>query len=180
MTRTGERQGNVPHRRLHWRWVAVGVVVAVVVVLLGPLIASQVSALSYAGVRTALQARGASVQDQGPSGPDAFLVGTDHELLVNGARVGVYEYPTAFQANLDAASISSDGTTFSRDLGPFGHTAITVDYIAPPHWFHAGRVIVFYDGCDAHLVGLLTQVVGPPFAGANNWQATCAALPSVG
>jgi hypothetical protein len=97
-------------------------------------------------------------------GSQPFLGGADHRLIVNGTDVDVFEYRTTFGAGLDAAHISSDGSTITGGFGPFGNT-VTVDFIAPPHWFHAGRVIVLYVGLDASLLKLFQDVLGPQFAG---------------
>lgn len=147
-------------------------IVAAILLVLG--LFSQVTALSYAGVRDQLRARGATVVERGVSGSAPFLAGTDHELLVDGVAISVYEYSTAIGADLDAARISSDGTTFTKQFGPWGGSAATVDYIAPPHWFLSGRVIVLYVGCDTHIVMVLNGVLGSPVADAGEWQAACA------
>lgn len=123
----------------------------------------QVSATSYADVRDTLRGRGAQVQEDG-IGTDTFLGGVDHRLTVNAAGVDVFEYRTALGASLDAASISPDGSTISRRFGPFGSTTI-IDYVAPPHWFHVGRVLVRYVGRDDNVLALLRAVLGAQFAG---------------
>jgi hypothetical protein len=42
-----------------------------------------------------------------------------------------------------------------------------VDWGAPPHHFRRGRVIVSYIGDDRAIIGLLTAVLGPQFAGGS-------------
>ena len=42
---------------------------------------------------------------------------------------------------------------------------IHVDWIAPPHFYHTGRVIVLYVGSNADLIRLLEATLGPQFAG---------------
>jgi hypothetical protein len=42
---------------------------------------------------------------------------------------------------------------------------VTVDWIAPPHDYQRGRVIVIYTGDDEAITRLLTAVLGPQFAG---------------
>jgi hypothetical protein len=136
----------------------------VLVVLLAVLLFTQLTAASYASVRDALRAHGATVTEQG-IGSSPFLNGTDHRLTVNGAGIDVFEYRTTLGASLDAARISRDGSTFSSGFGLFGGQAATVDYLAPPHWFHTGRVIVLYVGQDPSILSLLQAVVGKQFAG---------------
>ena len=40
-----------------------------------------------------------------------------------------------------------------------------VDWVAPPHFFLKGRVVVIYVGSDTGIVSLLTNVLGSQFAG---------------
>jgi hypothetical protein len=84
-----------------------------------------------------------------------------------------YEYVTTHDAALDEACISPDGSTITSAGFLGSSSALIVDYVAPPHWFYAGRIIVLYVGCDASLIDLLQQVLGPPFAGDPIWQAIC-------
>jgi hypothetical protein len=137
---------------------------AVVIALLVVAFATQLTTASYTSVRDALRAHGATVQENG-LGSQPFLNGTDHRLTVNGAGIDVFEYRSTLGASLDARRISSDGSTFSSSFGPLGGQAATVDYLASPHWFHTGRVIVLYVGQDASILGLLQTVLGKQFAG---------------
>lgn len=128
--------------------------------------------LSYDGLKDALRAQGATLQDDG-GGSGGDLTGTVHFLVVNGTKINVYEYDTTPDAERDVPRISPDGSTIISQ-GPFGgqHGSV-IDYIKPPHWFHMGRIIVLYVGCDESLGGLLQQVLGSPFAGDVNWQTPC-------
>jgi hypothetical protein len=114
----------------------------------------------------ALRMAGATVGERESGGGFSFLHGAPHPLLVNGQEVTVFEYAAPALADLDAASVSPDGSTFHTGVGPFGSTVI-VDYIAPPHFYKSGRVIVLYVGQDAGILRLLRQIFGPPFAGAD-------------
>jgi hypothetical protein len=125
---------------------------------------SQVTAFSYADLKAALRARGASVAESGAASTLTFQ-GTGHNLTVNGAQVAAYEYGTALAAQYDASRVSSDGSTFRGGVGPFGGTAVSVDWIAPPHHYRRGRVIVTYIGDDNAITTLLTGILGPQFAG---------------
>ena len=142
-------------------WLGVGLALA----LIGAVaLATQLTGMSYAGLRDALRAQGANVQENG-LGSQPFLNGADRRLVVNGAGVDVFEYSTTAGASLDAARISRDGSTIGAGFGPLGGSAAMVDFIAPPHWFHAGRVIVLYVGRDSGVLAALTAPLGPPFAG---------------
>lgn len=124
----------------------------------------QASAFSYQDFLAALAARGASVQERGAASTLTFQ-GTGHALTVNGAAVDVYEYSAPAVAQLDAARVSSDGATFRSGVWPFGGSAVTVDWIAPPHDYRRGRVIVAYVGDDGAIMRLLSAVLGTQFAG---------------
>jgi hypothetical protein len=145
------------------RRVTVGVGVGLLI-LLSAVLYTQLTALSYDGLKSALRAHGAAVQDDG-LGSQPFLAGTDRRLRVNGVGVDVFEYRTTFEASYDASRISADGSTFRGGLGPLGGQAAAVEFIAPPHWFRSGRVVVLYVGQQGDLLALLRQVLGPQFVG---------------
>jgi hypothetical protein len=146
--------------------IRIGLALLLAVILTGAAIGaySQVTAFSYTDLLAALRSRGATVQESGTASTLTFQ-GTGHGLGVNGAEVAAYEYSTTLAAQLDAARVSSDGATFRGGFGPFGGRAVTVDWIAPPHHYRKGRVIVSYIGSDVALLQLLTSVLGPQFAG---------------
>ena len=41
-----------------------------------------------------------------------------------------------------------------------------ITWVAPPHFFHRERVVALYTGSDRALLTLLTEALGPQFAGA--------------
>jgi hypothetical protein len=147
--------------------VRIGLAILLAVILVGAGLGaySQATAFSYADLKDALRARGATVQETGTIASTVTFQGAGHGLTMNGAQVEVYEYGTTIAAQLDAARVSSDGATFRHGFGPFGGQAVTVDWIAPPHHYRRGRVIVTYIGQDAGILQLLTAVLGPQFAG---------------
>lgn len=150
-------------RRANKRKLFIGVAVAVILmVALGLL--TQLSATSYASFQESLRAHGATVQENG-AGSQPFLRGTDRRLSINGTAVDVFEYGTTLETSLDAGRISTDGSTISSGIGPFGGPAATIDFIAPPHWFRSGRVLVLYVGRDGSVLALLQTTLGAPFAG---------------
>lgn len=142
---------------------AAGLVVAALGVYFGW---TSLTAPDSASVVRSLRAAGAAVTEQPPSEGSSFLHGSAHHLLVNGQDVWVYEYAAPALVELDVGSVSADGSTFKNNFGPFG-AAVTVDYIAPPHYYKTGRVIALYVGRDIATLRLLRQVFGPPFAGSD-------------
>ena len=77
-------------------------------------------------------------------------------LKVNGVDVQVFEYKSAEAMEADAAQVSPDG-------GSVGTSMVT--WMATPHFFKAGRVIVLYVGDDVAVLNSLMSVLGEPFAG---------------
>ncbi len=71
------------------------------------------------------------------------------------ADVQSFEYSSNGAAQYDERQITPDGNT---------RTAM-IDWIAPPHFFARGRLIVIYIGTDAAALGALSEVLGPQVAG---------------
>ena len=101
-----------------------------------------------------LSATGASVEVGGLIGQSFFSV-PGQLLTVNGIEVQVYEYPGLEEVERDAAQVSPDGRTV-------GQTSIM--WVATPHFYTLGNLIVLYVGDDAALPMLLEEALGPPFA----------------
>ncbi len=125
---------------------------------------TQASAFSYADLLSALRASSAIVQESG-SVSGILFGGKGHGLVVNGADLAAYEYSTTWAAQFDASRVSGDGATTRSGFGPFSGSAVTVEWIAPPHHFRRDRVIVTYIGSDAGILSLLTSILGQQFAG---------------
>ena len=116
---------------------------------------------SYAALVEALRAAGVSATDAGPiSSP--ILGGEVRSLRAGGETLQVHEYASEAEATADAARLSPDASTYRR--GPTG-PIINVDWIAPPHVYRSGRIIVVYVGRDAALLRLLETLLGAQIAG---------------
>ena len=76
--------------------------------------------------------------------------------LTTPADAQLSEYGSASAASADAKRISPDG---------FGVGATHVDWVAPPHFFLKGRVMVLYVGSDPAVLSLLQSLLGLQFAG---------------
>jgi hypothetical protein len=72
------------------------------------------------------------------------------------ADVQLFEYASASAAVADAHQIRADGSVATT----------IVDWVAPPHFFLKGRVLVIYVGKDTAVVTLLSSLLGPQFAGS--------------
>ena len=144
--------------------VGLAIVLAMIVALAGLGVYTQVTAFSYQDLLTALSAKGTTIHVNGTASSVLFR-GAGHDLTLNGAPIQAYEYQNTLAAQVDVVSLSPDGTTYRPYFGPFGGPAVSVDWIAPPHHYHRGRVIVTYVVNDAAITSLLTSVLGPQFAG---------------
>jgi hypothetical protein len=72
------------------------------------------------------------------------------------ADLQLFEYGSASAASADAKQIRSDGS---------GTATTQISWIAPPHFFLKGRVLVLYLGSDPAVISLLTGILGAQFAG---------------
>lgn len=77
-------------------------------------------------------------------------------ITVNGQQVQIYEYVNEESANSDAARISPDGGTVGNAM---------VNWIAPPHFYKRGKIIVLYAGTNTSVIHVLETMLGSQFAG---------------
>ena len=112
-------------------------------------------ACDYVSFVDQLRAAGATVTPTGSLEPSFFLVG-GNAITVDNETIQVYEYANDAAMAADAATVSADGYTV-------GHTQVS--WVAPPHFYRAGRIIVVYAGSDATTLQRLTRIMGSQFAG---------------
>lgn len=77
-------------------------------------------------------------------------------LKVDGTAVQVFEYKTAEAMEVEAALVAPDGGSVGTSM---------MMWMATPHFFKAGRLLVIYVGDDAKTLELLKSVLGDQFAG---------------
>jgi len=106
-----------------------------------------------------LRATGATVGH--PSLPQVivqdFFSVTGQVFKVNGEDVQVFEYSDQAAAEAEAALVSADGSSIGTSM-PF--------WVAPPHFYKAGRIIVLYVGENQAIIDALENVLGAQFAGS--------------
>jgi hypothetical protein len=103
----------------------------------------------------ALQASGATVEATEEVTQPFFTV-SGQIIQVNDADVQVFEFSSETEATAAVSEISPDG----------GSTAtMMINWIAPPHFYQAGKIIVLYVGDNAEVLSLSTSFLGEPFAG---------------
>jgi hypothetical protein len=109
----------------------------------------------YASLVNALKGAGATVEP-GDDVEQPFFSVTGRIIKVNGQDVQVFEYPDAASTDAEAAQVSPDGSSVGASM---------MSWMARPHFFKAGRIIVLYVGGDSSVLNVLNAVLGPQFAG---------------
>ena len=112
------------------------------------------------------------INDLGSAGADldeltSFSVGA-RGVAFDGGTVQVYEFPDERAADSEARYVSPDGYNITVPLDGDRSKTVHSDWLALPHYYKKGRVIVLYVGDDPSLVELLQGMLGPEFAGARN------------
>jgi hypothetical protein len=77
-------------------------------------------------------------------------------ITVGGEEVQVFEYATTKAAEREAKSVSDTGSSVRSSLPR---------WIAPPHFYKSGRLIVLYVGESSSVIKALGNALGPQFAG---------------
>lgn len=113
----------------------------------------------YASLIDNLRKAGAVVEPGGEVAPD-FLSAKRMVISVNGSNIYIWEYDDAAAAGAEAALISPDGFSLRTAT-----KTICVGWIAPPHFYKAGKLIVLYVGESEAITVVLERVLGPQFAG---------------
>jgi hypothetical protein len=120
-----------------------------------PIVSHGGSVADYVSLIDNLRAAGTTVEPKGEVS-QAFFSVKGQVISVNGGEVQVFEYADESAAEADAALISPDG-------GSIGTTMVT--WVAAPHFYKIGKLIVLYVGNDSAVIKVLESVLGPQFAG---------------
>jgi|GEM_PF-1080528 len=106
-----------------------------------------------ASLLAALQQLGVTVSSAGKI-EQPFLSVPGEQLKVNGLAVQTFEYADQAALEADAKQIAPNGS-ISR---------VMVTWLAQPHFYKAGRLLVIYTGEHALTLALLEGSLGKPFA----------------
>ncbi len=87
-------------------------------------------------------------------------------IAVNDERIVVYEFRDAQVVETEAGYVSPDGYRYQVPIESDMYAGVIHEWVAPPHFFKKGRVIVRYVGSDVSLVKELRRILGTEFAGA--------------
>jgi hypothetical protein len=77
-------------------------------------------------------------------------------IQINNVDVQVFEYTSSEAMAADANRVASDGGSIGTSM---------VSWMAPPHFFKTGRVLVLYIGDNGAVLNLLKGELGEQFAG---------------
>lgn len=94
--------------------------------------------------------------EKGDSVEQAFFSVIGDYVNFNDESVQVFEYDSPETMESDAALVAPDG-------GSIGTSMVT--WVATPHFYKKGRILVLYIGDNAETLKLLEGVLGPQFAG---------------
>lgn len=120
-----------------------------------PVTSEPAAVTDRASLESALTSAGATVE-QGDPVNQVFFAVPGQIIKVNGADVQVFEYETAEAMEADAAQVSEDGGSIGMSM---------VSWMAPPHFYKIGRILVLYVGEDQAVIDLLQSALGSQFAG---------------
>ena len=109
----------------------------------------------YVSLIDNLRAAGATVEPAGEVSQPFFSV-KGNAITVNGENVQVFEYADAATADTEAALVSPDGSSVGTTM---------ISWVAAPHFYKTGRLIVLYVGDDTAVINVLEDVLGAQFAG---------------
>lgn len=102
-----------------------------------------------------LRAAGNAVEE-GDAISQPFFTVQGQVIIVDGSDVQVFEYGSSEAADEEAALVSPDGTSVGTTM---------ILWVATPHFYKGGALIVLYVGDDAAVTDVLEAVLGPQFAG---------------
>ena len=109
----------------------------------------------YVSLFDNLRAAGATVEPAGDISQPFFSV-NGLVITVNNSDVQVFEYADAATADTEAALVSPDGSSIGTTM---------VSWVATPHFYKTGKLIVLYVGDDTAVQNMLEDVLGSQFAG---------------
>ena len=109
----------------------------------------------YVSLIDNLRATGANVEPSGKISQPFFFV-EGQVISINGVEVQVFEYADIAVADAEANLVSHDGSSIGTSM---------VNWVATPHFYKTGKLIVLYVGDNMTVISTLETVLGPQFAG---------------
>jgi hypothetical protein len=106
----------------------------------------------------------ASIAEEGEIQEPFFDI-EGRRVTVNESTIEVYEYISAEAMESEANWVSSDGSSIRKGKEGDIWEVCYVNWIASPHFYKAGRIIVIYVGDNNSIINLLENALGKQFAG---------------
>lgn len=102
---------------------------------------------------SSLRAKGVTVATRGETSHErnGYFSVSSKDLEAGGALLKAFEYDSEAKADADARLIGVNGQP---------NPNATIDWIASPHFFRQGPLIVIYFGCSADILLILTDLLG--------------------
>lgn len=94
--------------------------------------------------------------EKGDSLEQAFFSVIGTSVSLNGESIQVFEYDSAETMETDAVLVDASGSSIGTTM---------VGWVATPHFYKKGRILVLYVGDNAEILEILESVLGPQFAG---------------
>ncbi len=110
----------------------------------------------YSSLLDKLRASGANVEATREEVSQPFFPVKARVVKVNGVGIQVFEFANAAAADAEAKRVAPNGATI-------GDSKVT--WMASPHFFKQGNLIVIYVGDDQTLLGFLKTALGAQSAG---------------
>jgi hypothetical protein len=125
-----------------------------------PVITASLPVGDFSSFTQALDAAGFTVREGERLGSELFAV-PGQWVFIDDMRVLTYEYPREEALNEVRSSISRDGYSVPTRTGGVA----MVEWVATPHLYSAGRLLVLYLGDKQRTLDALDLLLGPQFAG---------------
>ena len=121
----------------------------------------------YVSLVDNLRAAGAAIDPAG-SVSQPFFAPLGQVLTVTGEDVQAFEFASADEADAVAETVSADGSSIGTSM---------VGWVALPHFYKSGKLIVIYVGGDSDVINALQDAMGPQFAGGESLPPALGAQP---
>jgi hypothetical protein len=115
----------------------------------------------YSSFTHALVSAGFTVRDGERTENDMLFTVDRRAVLIDGVSVSTYEYPTNQALDEARSSIGRDSYSVPTSTNGTAH----VEWVATPHFYGAGTLLVLYVGDDQGTLDALRNVLGRPYAG---------------
>jgi len=112
-------------------------------------------ATNYASLVDNLKSTGASVEI-GESVSQPFFTTQGQVIKLSGEDIQVFEYMNEEEAIKESMQVSKDGSSVGTTM---------ISWIDTPHFYQTGKIIILYVGNNPEMIEILSEVIGPQFAG---------------